>query len=148
MKIVFVILGVLVCAFCFAAGMPPAKSPVVTPANAPNWLNGLGARLAPKFDLRDIHPGCYDISTTEFRPNPLCVARISGSDTQYRFLKLSLAHGLQATALFSPLSNDTGITYRTQAMEPNQSQTVVVPQAGGDLTLSCVGGEACSVHAQ
>jgi hypothetical protein len=137
MKVAFVILGILVCAFFLSGFVSPASS---------TWLEGLAGWLAPKFDPRDIVPGCYSVSAASFQATPVCVARISASDARYRFLKLS--SGVRAAALFTPAARDSGITYRQQNLLPGESQTVVVPAAGGSLTLTCQGVGACAIHAQ
>lgn len=132
MKAFVVLVLIAVIAFGYVASKPPAKQP-------PDWINSLGLYLQPKFNSRDILPACFETETRSFLVVQQCVTRISASQERYRMLALELRQGAQAEISFTPAAGDSsGLPFHKLALKtPGAKTTLVLPPAGGALTILC-----------
>jgi hypothetical protein len=115
-----------------------------------DWRESLNNWLAPDFDYTGV-TGCVDKTSRVFHSAPVCAAQIAktaSKNCDYRFLKLTFS-GAEAVVDFNTAAGDTcgmpsrSVTLRVSAPET----TVVIPPAGGTLTIKCAPpSPSCSVR--
>jgi hypothetical protein len=140
-KLAAALLAVLIVVFVVAVARPaPAWDPHAARSGG-DWREWLSEWLTPAFDYTAIAGTCFDKTTHGFRAVPACVSTVAPVDstTPYRYLKLSRA-GADAIVDFRPAPGDTSDMPVTpvKLRSSNASTTVVIPAAGGTLTITCL----------
>jgi hypothetical protein len=138
-KVLAVVIGLVVVLFVVAVAWPAPAWDASRARARGDWRSSLSAWLTPAFDFSVVDGACVDVRTHVFRPAPTCAVALPKTRAgTYRFLRLEYS-GAEVVVQFAPAPEDTsGLPSHPITLKASSTTTtVVVPDAGGTLTLAC-----------